>query len=214
MYMSEGLAPGFATRKLESPTAKVGWLGALNISTRNSSFFDSVIGKTFRMPRSQLKNAGPLKALRGRFPTVPGCGLQKPPETRGVQVKASLGAPRPSGPINLVLMSNSSPFDGYAPSWPAICCGVDGVYAVLVSSDRAERFRVPSPDKIENGAPLCQVKIDDMIQPETNRFSTPFEGAQWRPLPTGNSYRKLALKACDRSKFARARSKPGCALSR
>src|SRR6266699_234199 len=111
MYVSEGLAPGFATRKVESPTAKVGWLGALNISTRNSSFFDSVIGKPFKMPRSQLKNVGPLKALRGRFPTVPGSGLQKPPATSGVQVRASLGAPRPSGPINFGLMSRTSPFD-------------------------------------------------------------------------------------------------------
>src|ERR1700680_4715012 len=116
MYMSEGLAPGFETRKFEFPTAKVGWLGALNISTRNSSFFASVIGMLFRMPRSQLKNAGPLKALRGRFPTVPGCGLQKPPETRGEQVRPSLGAPRPSGPTNFGLMSSTSPFDWYVPN--------------------------------------------------------------------------------------------------
>ena len=111
MYMSEGLAPGFATRKAESPTAKVGWLGTLNISTRNSNFFDSVIAETFTIPRSQLKNAGPLKALRGRFPTIPGCGLQKPPETKDVQVRPSLGAPLPSGPINFGLMSRTSPFD-------------------------------------------------------------------------------------------------------
>src|ERR1700737_5355560 len=104
MYISEGLAPGFETRKVEFPTAKVWWVGALNISTRNSNFFDSVIGKPLRIPRSQLKNAGPLKALRGKVPTAPGCGLQKPPETRGAQVRPSLGAPRPSGPMNFGLM--------------------------------------------------------------------------------------------------------------
>jgi len=111
MYMSEGLDPGFATRKFESPTAKVGRFGALNISTRNSRLFDSVIGNPLRMPRSQLKNAGPLKALRGRFPTVPGSGLQKPPATIGVQVSESSGTPRPSEPTNFGLMSRTSPLD-------------------------------------------------------------------------------------------------------
>src|SRR3979490_1142889 len=100
MYMSEGLAPGFARRKAESPTAKVGWLGALNISTRNSNFFDSVIAETFTIPRSPLKNAVQLKALSGRVPTIPGCRLQEAPETKGVQAGPSLGAPLPSGPIN------------------------------------------------------------------------------------------------------------------
>src|ERR1019366_587150 len=118
------------------------------------------------MPRSQLKKTGPLNALRGRLPTVPGCGLQKPPETRGVQARASLGAPRPSG--------------------PAICCGGDVVYAVLVSIDRAVRFSVPSPDKIENGAPLCHVKIDDVVHPDTNWLTKLFDGAHACPLPNGN----------------------------
>ena len=100
------------------------------------------------------------------------------------------------------------------PSWLAICCGVDVVFAVLVSNDRAERFSVPSPDRIENGAPLCHVKIDAAVHLDNNWLKNLFDGAQRRPLPTGNSYRKLALNACVRSKFARALSRPGCALSR
>jgi len=58
------------------------------------------------------------------------------------------------------------------------------------------------------------VKIDDAVQPDTNWLKILFEGAQVFPFPKGNSYRKLALNACDRSKFARAFSNPGFALSR
>ena len=64
------------------------------------------------------------------------------------------------------------------PSWPAICCGEDVVYAVFVSTDRNARFSVPTPDKIEKGAPLCQVKIDDVVQPETTCRKKIFDGVR------------------------------------
>ena len=35
-------------------------------------------------------------------------------------------------------------------------------------ADPNAEFSVPRPDRIENGAPLCQVKIDDVVHPETN----------------------------------------------
>ncbi len=48
-------------------------------------------------------------------------------------------------------------------------------------------FNVPRPDRIENGAPLCQVKIEDVVHPDTNWLTNLFDGAQLCPFPNGNS---------------------------
>src|SRR5882762_3808303 len=52
-------------------------LKILNISVRNSSFAVSVnLNRLFRI-RSNCRKFGPRRALRGRFPKVPGAGVAK-----------------------------------------------------------------------------------------------------------------------------------------
>jgi hypothetical protein len=59
---------------------------------------------------------------------------------------------------------------------------VDAVFDV--ADLNASLFSVPRPDMIEKRAPLCHVKIDEMVQPDANLFSKLFEDAQACPLPT------------------------------
>src|SRR5579859_2358713 len=103
--------------KLASPelastgTANTGWFVRLNASVRKVSLIFSVMKNAFDAVMSQSKYAGALKALDCKFPISPGCGLQKPPGTAGVQPPScgEDGAPVPSGLTSLGLMMNTVP---------------------------------------------------------------------------------------------------------
>src|SRR4051794_38140529 len=53
------------------------WFGALKASIRNSKFILSVIFVFLLIPMSKLVYAGPVKAFKPIFPTLPGVGLKK-----------------------------------------------------------------------------------------------------------------------------------------
>src|SRR5580693_5770825 len=67
------------------PAENTGWFTTLKACAWNVNFRRSVMLKSFPAEASQSKYAGPLKAFNCRLPTSPGCGLQKPPGTAGVQ---------------------------------------------------------------------------------------------------------------------------------
>src|ERR1035441_5335041 len=56
------------------------WLGALNISMRNSRLLFSAIGKSLMTETSSLPRHGPLRVLRPQFPNVPASGLENAAE--------------------------------------------------------------------------------------------------------------------------------------
>src|SRR5271166_4802215 len=52
------------------------WLGALNISMRNSRFLFSAMGKNLKTETSSFPTHGPLRLLRPQFPKVATRGLE------------------------------------------------------------------------------------------------------------------------------------------
>src|ERR1017187_291642 len=55
---------------------KFTWLGALNISMRNSRLLCSVIGNSLMTEASSVPRHGPLRVLRPQLPNVPATGLE------------------------------------------------------------------------------------------------------------------------------------------
>src|ERR1035437_1558000 len=55
---------------------KFTWLGALNISMRNSRLLCSVIGNGLMTEASSVPRHGPLRVLRPQLPNVPATGLE------------------------------------------------------------------------------------------------------------------------------------------
>src|SRR5215469_2209866 len=62
------------------PPASSTWLGALNISVRNSRVFCSAIGKYFTMETSSFPSHGPRRLLRPQLPNVPATVLENAAE--------------------------------------------------------------------------------------------------------------------------------------
>src|ERR1022692_1876171 len=58
------------------PTPNSTWLGALNISMRNSRFLCSVIGNSLMIEKSSFPIHGPRRVLRPQLPNVPATGLE------------------------------------------------------------------------------------------------------------------------------------------
>src|SRR5882757_10237851 len=105
-------------------TANTGWFVRLNASVRNCSLTFSVMSNCFDADMFQLKYDGALNALDCKFPTSPGCVLQKPPGTVGVQPPScgEAGAPVPSELTSLGLMMKTVPLLCLnVPTSPLIC---------------------------------------------------------------------------------------------
>src|SRR5580692_1803378 len=100
------------------------------------------------------------------------------------------------------------------PNWLLICWCVSVANAVLFMEREPVRLNDGHSERMEYGAPLCQVKIEPVCQPSVNKPSILFRDPNSLcPLPIGSSYVKLALNACVRSNGARSFSSCGRALS-
>ena len=73
---------------------------------------------------------------------------------------------------------------------------------------------VPIPDRIENGLPDCQLKIELISQPPNTASANLFSISHLRPRPTGNSQMKALFILCVKSNLARPLSYPGLLMSK
>src|SRR5258708_16961413 len=179
-----------------SGTPKTGWFSTLNASVRKVSLVFSVRSNSLAAEVSQLKYAGALNAFDCKFPTSLGCGLQKPPVTAGVQPPncGEDGAPVPSELTSLGLMMKTVPlFWTNVPTSPLICWWVRVATAVLLYERHPPRLNVAYCETIENGAPLCHMKIDPVCHPlPSNPSIRPGDPNPLWTRPIGNTSVKFA----------------------
>src|SRR3990170_8314595 len=163
----------------------VGWFKKFKNSAVNITLTDSVTSVDLLTARSQLKNVGPVSAMRGRFPIVPGAGLHICAGPKGTQVVASSPTPR-----LLVLMAEGSmkrtPLPSkFRPSRPSTASPHANAVAGLRVLERPARFNVPRLDRMENGVPLCQMKMEPICQPPISLLTAALPASRAFPRPMG-----------------------------
>ena len=89
----------------------------------------------------------------------------------------------------------------WMPRSPLISSADSGVEAVLQPVDTAQlerpaRLKVPRPEKMLSGDPLCHVRLEATCQPPTKPLSSPSDCNHRLPLPKGSSAMAALLMTC------------------
>src|ERR1017187_10917825 len=145
---------------------KFTWLGALNISVRNSRFLCSVIGNSLMTEKSWFPRHGPRRVLRPQLPNVPATGLEN---AAGFHQAFWL------------LLGRTGFTPGMQLSRVAL------VMKLVPPESHADVLTTP---------PLCSVVMVLNCQLPTTWFTIPPWLRNFWPLPNGSVYRMEATKRC------------------